>query len=90
MAPLPANDVEFWVPPIPPAVLTEANSAAAGGGSGNYQAYPANTGAWAPNNTIGWTSQTYLSFATAGITQTYDLEAPVEEKPKRTRTKAKE
>lgn len=77
MAPLPANDVETWVPPTPSAVLSESG----------YQAPLANVGAWAPNNTIGWTCQTYLTNASAGIVQTYDLEAPAEEKPKRTRTK---
>jgi hypothetical protein len=75
MAPLPANDVEFWVPPTPSQVLSESG----------YNAPAANVGAWAPNNTIGWTSQTYLSYASASITQTYDIEAPAEEKPKRTK-----
>jgi hypothetical protein len=77
MAPLPANDVEFWVPPTPANVLLESG----------YVAPAANVGAWAPNNTTGWTCQTYLSYAGAGIVQTYTLEAPAEEKPKRVRAK---
>ena len=77
MASLAANDVNTWVPPTPSTVLTESG----------YVAPAANVGAWAPNNTIGWNCQTYLSFATAGIVQTYTVEAPEEDKPKRTRTK---
>jgi hypothetical protein len=90
MAPLPANDVFTWVPPIPTAVLNETQSAVAGGGSGQYQAYPANTGAFAPMYNYGWNTQTYLSYASAGIVQTYDIEAPTEKPKARTKKAVKE
>jgi hypothetical protein len=83
MAPLAANDVNTWTPPIPSTVLAEAG----------YAPEAANVGTWAPNNTIGWTCQTYLNIAGVNITQTYAVEAPVIEekpaaKPKAHRTKA--
>lgn len=79
MAALSANDVNTWIPPTPLGVQQEAGF--------QPQLVATIAGDWAPGNTIGWNSQTYLSFATAGITQTYDIVAPSEDKPKRTRTK---
>jgi hypothetical protein len=79
MAPLAANDVNTWLPPVPPNVLLETG----------YQANLANVGAWAPNNTMGWNCQTYLNIAGVNITQTYSVEAPVEETKPRHRAKTK-
>jgi hypothetical protein len=67
---LSANDAYTWIPPTPIGVQQEA------GFQPQLVATPA--GDFCPMNTMGWNCQTYLSFATAGYSQTYDLEAPVE------------
>lgn len=79
MAPLPANDQNMWIPPTPIGVQQEAGF--------QPQLIGTAAGEWSPNYLQGWCSQTYLNITGVNITQTYDLEAPAEEKPKRTRTK---
>lgn len=79
MASLAANDAYTWVPPVPAGVQAETG----------YVATAANVGAFAPMYNQGWTCQTYLPFAGAGIVQTYSVKAPEEksdEKPKTAKT----
>jgi hypothetical protein len=88
MAPLQANDVNTWVPPTPgnasTGVMGEAGmvpltTAQATTLGGIWASDALNVGLWAPNNTQGWNCQTYLNIAGVNITQTYSVEAPVED-----------
>lgn len=74
MAPQAANDQYTWIPPTPIGVQQEAGFV--------NQLIGTAAGEFSPAGyTLGWTCQTYLGLGTAGIAQTYSIEAPTAEEP---------
>lgn len=87
MAPLPANDVNTWIPPVPgnatSGVMGEAGFTPVSNAEATTLSWSltTNAGLWAPGYNYGWNCQTYLNITGVNIAQTYSVEAPAEEKP---------
>lgn len=89
MAPQAANDAYTWVPPTPGNASTGVMGEAGHVPLTNAEATTLSWTSDTPNTgylagmgyTLGWTCQTYLSLGTAGIVQTYSVEAPAEPEP---------